>query len=76
MAKKTPKRIELNTEILDRFFRDIYQGDVAGVAAETGLSYGTIYNLVHGRFPALKAKYELLAGNRSARARALGMKQH
>ena len=30
----------------------------------------------HPEFPALKAKYELLARSRSARARALGMKQH
>ena len=30
----------------------------------------------HPGFPALKAKYELMARSRSARARALGMKQH
>lgn len=52
---KTQKRIELTRAMLERFFEEIYGGDVSAFSTHKGLPYSLIYNLVHGRIHSLSA---------------------
>jgi len=51
----TLTRIELSRDMMERFFEDIYGGDVSEFSAHKGLPYSLIYNLVHGRIHSLSA---------------------
>jgi hypothetical protein len=56
-------RVQLTKEIRDRLFAGELKGDVSEVSAYTGLPYGLIYNLVHGRIRSLSiAEYRRLFG--------------
>jgi hypothetical protein len=49
------KRIELTEDIMERFFDEVFPGEISEFSAHKGLPYGLIYNLVHGRISSLSA---------------------
>jgi hypothetical protein len=59
----TQRRIELTPDIMDRFFGEIFPGEVSKFSEHKGLRYGLIYNLVHGRINSLSvAEYRRIFG--------------
>jgi hypothetical protein len=56
-------RIQLDQEMLSRFFEDIHAGDVSRLARGWGLPYSLVYNLVHGRIRSLSGRdYRIIFG--------------
>lgn len=52
----TPQtRIALTKGMMERFFDEVYDGDISQFSAHKGLSYSLIYNLVRGRIHSLSA---------------------
>jgi hypothetical protein len=49
-------RIELNENLLNKFFNKIYTGKVSELSLDKGLSYTLVYNLVYGRIRSLSAR--------------------
>jgi hypothetical protein len=49
------KRIEITEDMMERFFGEIFPGEVSDFSAHKGLPYGLVYNLVHGRINSLSA---------------------
>ena len=58
-----PNRIELDEEILDKFFKEIFTGKVPELAIEKHLPYSLVYNVVKGRIKSLSPReYRILFG--------------
>jgi hypothetical protein len=56
-------RVEVTKDIRDRLFAGDLKGEVSELSAHTGLPYGLIYNLVHGRIHSLSvAEYRRIFG--------------
>jgi hypothetical protein len=57
------RRIQLNEEIFERFFKKIVKGKVYELAKDKGLSYTLVYNLAHRRIKSLSARdYRIIFG--------------
>lgn len=60
---KVQSRIQLDANMLSRFFEDIYHGDVSQLVDERGLPYSLVYNLAHGRIRSLSSRdYRIIFG--------------
>ncbi len=56
-------RIKLSEEILDKFLKDVFHGEVSALAADKGLPYTLVYNLAHGRIRSLSPRdYRIIFG--------------
>ena len=56
-------RIELDEEMLDRFFKEVFHGGITDLAVERHLPYSLIYNLAKGRVRSLSARdYRIIFG--------------
>jgi len=56
-------RIEVNEEVLDKFFKEVLRGTVSELAFEKRLPYSLVYNLANGRIRSLSARdYRIIFG--------------
>jgi hypothetical protein len=56
-------RIEVNEEVLDKFFKEVLRGTVSELAFEKHLPYSLVYNLANGRIRSLSARdYRIIFG--------------
>lgn len=56
-------RVEINEEILDRFFKEVLHGGISELAIEKHLPYTLVYNLANGRIRSLSARdYRIIFG--------------
>ncbi|MFW6115095.1 MAG: hypothetical protein ACOC6E_02225 [Thermodesulfobacteriota bacterium] len=56
-------RIEVNQEVLDKFFKEVLHGTISDFAFDKRLPYSLIYNLANGRIRSLSARdYRIIFG--------------